>query len=249
MLTVLTAAFLLSTAEPPIDHALDRTEPPGSVRAAFTVQLTDGEAFREVRFDPRLPKDEGRWVVEAAEGKSDDLDRAVDVWSDQTSPDGWLFADDLRQSMGRVVEVEDLGAAWKVHFEHLPSSNDGPLDIWAMQHLAGEAWLDPVTETFVRIDYTSKGPFDGPDGGRVEHYEHNYALQQDPVYGLTFIAAYKVDVQGSFLGRKFERSYRARVTSMDVFFGSPAEEALFVSKQRQALRPLVTSFTQEARYR
>lgn len=45
------AAFLIATGKPPLDTALTRTEPPTSLRAAFTVELTDGEAFREVRFD------------------------------------------------------------------------------------------------------------------------------------------------------------------------------------------------------
>ena len=225
------AAFLISTGDSPLDTALRRAEPPASLRASFTVELTDGESFRQVHFDPRLPADDARWKVVETKGDSSELDRAVTEWGLQDDPDGWLFADDLRASMGRIVEAEDMGAAWRINFQHLPSANDGPMDIWAAEHLTGYAWLEPVNAQLLRVDYHAPQPFDGPNGGKVETYDHAYLLQRDPEYGITFVSAYKVDVRGHFLSADIERAYRVRVTDVDFFFSSPVEEALFKAKR------------------
>ncbi len=225
------AAFLVSTGDDPLDSALVRTEPPPSLRAAFTVELTDGEAFREIRFDPRDPEDEAWQVVEAT-GQSRELDFAVEEWGAEDDPDGWLFADDLRASLGNIVDAIDAGAAWQIQFQHQLSGNDGPLDAWAAEHLAGSAWLEPVNAQFLRIDYSAMEPFSGPNGGRIEAYNHTYLLQQDPEYDITFVAAYKVDVRGQFLNTSLDRAYRVRVTDVDFFFSSAAEEALYWSRRR-----------------
>jgi hypothetical protein len=228
------AAFLISTGRPPLDTALSHAEPPTSMRAAFTVELTDGEAFRAVNFDPRITDPAGKWRVVSSEGKSEELDRAVQEWGSEAAPDGWLFPDDLRASMGAVVEADDLGGAWKLQFQHLPSENDGPLDIWVADHLVGYAWLEPVNQNLLRVEYVAPKAFNAPGGGTVEAYEHAYVLRQDPKYGVTFVSAYMVDVQGEYLSTRISRSYRARITSVDFFFSSPVEEALFRSRQKRA---------------
>lgn len=227
-------AFLMSTGDDPLDTALARTEPPISLRAAFTVELTDGEAYREIRYDPRLI--EAPWQVITSEGKSHELDLAVEEWGSDVSPDGWLFADDLRASMGRIVEAEDMGAAWLVHFQHQLSENDGPLDAWAAEHLAGSAWLEPVGGYFLRIDYDSFEAFDGPKGGQIESYSQNYLFRQDPEYGISYIWAYEVDMKGSYLGERIDRSYRMQVTDVKFFFASTREEALYRSRRMQEER-------------
>lgn len=226
---LVSAAFLMSTGDDPLDTALTRAEPPLSLRAAFTVEMTDGEAYRQVHFDPRDA--DQPWQVIVSEGKSRELDTAVSEWGEGIAPDGWLFADDLRASMGRIVDAEDMGAAWRIQFQHLPSDNDGPLDIWAARHLAGSAWLEPVGGYFLRIDYESFEPFNGPQGGKIDSYKHSYILQQDSEYGISYVTAYKVDIEGQYLGERIDRSYRVRISDVDFFFSSTAEEALFRSQQ------------------
>lgn len=226
---LIAAAFLISTVEDPIDSALMRAEPPASLRAAFTVELTDGETFREVRFDPRLTDD--RWSVTKTEGRSAELDYAVRQWGSQAAPDGWLFADDLRASMGRIVEADDVGEAWRLQFQHQPSDNDGPLDIWAAEHLAGVVWMEPVNAYFLRIDYTALEPFSAPNGGTVETYNHSYFLHQDPEFGISYITAFQMDVRGRFLTTDVAKSYGVRVTEIDLFFATTADEALFRQKR------------------
>ncbi len=241
---LIAAAFLISTEAAPLDTALARSEPPISMRAAFTVEMTDGTAFREIHFDPRLPNEAERWSVVSSTGKSRELDLAVSEWGKQSSPDGWLFADDLRASMGSIVEAEDMGAAWRIHFQHHASENDGPLDVWAADHLAGSAWLEPVNSQFLRIDYTSFEPFDGPKGGKIESYSHSYMLGQDAEYGITYVSAFKVDVQGSFLNARIERAYRVKVKSVEFFFASKEEEARYRQQQkklRNQTQPLYVS--------
>ncbi|MDF1682077.1 hypothetical protein [Ponticaulis sp.] len=236
---VLAAAFLISTGRPPLETALARTEPPPSLRAAFTVELTDGEAFREIRYDPRIQLPEPRWTVVEANGTSDELDRVVEEWGEEISPDGWLIPDDLEASMGGVVEADDLGRLWRIEFEHQPSSNDGPIDRWASEHLIGYTWLDPVGQNLVRVEYHSFGPFDAPGGGRVDSYTHQYILHQDPEYGVSFISAFMVDVQGEILREDISRSYRARITDIDFFFSSPVEESRFLRQRNAGNGPVI----------
>lgn len=235
------SAFLMASSQPPLDTALARTEPPISLRAAFTVELTDGEAFREVHFDPRNLPPAARWSVVSAAGESEDLDHAVKAWGEEISPDGWLIPDDLRASMGGLVEAEDMGALWRIQFEHQPSRNDGPIDIWASEHLIGYSWLEPVSEQFTRVEYIAPEPFDWPGGGRVEAYHHTYVLAPDPTYGITFVAAFMVDVDGAFLSREISRSYRARITDVDFFFVDPVDEARFRSKSGAGLHTVAQS--------
>jgi len=224
---LLAAAFLISTESAPLDGALARTEPPLSLRAAFTVELTDGEAYREVRFDPRNEDESQRWKVVVQTNKSKELDFAVTEWGKQEAPDGWLFPDDLRASMGTIVDADEIGAAWRVQFQHHTSSNDGPLDVWAAEHLAGYAWLEPVNAQFMRIDYRSFRPFTAPNGARIESYSHTYMMGQNSEFGITYVSAFKVDVKGSFLKTRIDRAYRVHVKNVEFFFASKADEAKY----------------------
>lgn len=229
---LIASAFLMATGQPPLDTALARTEPPVSLRAAFTVEMTDGVAFREARFDPRFPDRKERWTILTANGESDELDTAIETWGNEKAPDGWLIPDDLRASMGGFVDAEDLGDLWRIEFEHQPSSNDGPIDVWASHHLIGYSWLEPVSQQFVRVEYEAPEPFDIPGGGHVDSYTHSYVLAPDPTYGVTFVAAYMVDVVGSYQSEPINKSYRARITDVEFFFTSPVEETRFLKQRR-----------------
>lgn len=228
MIETLAVLFLMATTRDPLAGALEAADPPDSVRAAFVVELQDDEALRVLRYDPRYPM-EDRWEELAREGQSRELDAAVADWQAQVSPDGRLFPDDLGASMGALVEVEDLGAAWRVHFTHLPSDNDGPLDRWAADHLSAVAWLEPTRDRFIRIEYVAHESFDYPGGGRVTAYEQSYQLDADPEFGFSFITGYRVKVEGSFALASISRDYRVKVRSVDIFFASEAEEKLYLS--------------------
>ena len=229
----LAMAFLISTGSPPLGTALSRTEPPPSLRAAFTVEITDGEAFREIHYDPRIADRNARWNLIETRGQSEDLDRVVEEWGSEVSPDGWLIPDDLRASMGGVVDAQDLGSLWRIEFEHQPSSNDGPIDVWAGEHLIGYTWLEPVSQQLVRVEYVAPEGFDVPGNGYVDSYELQYILRQDPEYGVSVISAFMVDVKGEFQGDDMARAYRARVTGLDLFFSSRVEESIYLSRQHK----------------
>ena len=122
-------AYQLSTASGPVDTALRATEAPDTLRAAFTVKLVSDRAMREFRYDPRLAEGQ-RWQPVSATGEDDDLDEAAASWGAEAAPDGRLFPDDLRPSLGQFVNVSDFGSAWRVSFRHKPSLNDSELDVW-----------------------------------------------------------------------------------------------------------------------
>ena len=57
--------FTLATGSGPMNSALEATEAPTTLRAAFTVELQSSHARRVYRFDPRK-KGRDRWTAETS---------------------------------------------------------------------------------------------------------------------------------------------------------------------------------------
>ena len=233
MLIAVLFTFALASDSGPLDAALRATEAPPTMRAAFTAQVRNGDAMRIVSFDPRR-EPAARWQVEEARGGDPDLDEIVAHWAGEPAPDGRLFPDDLRASLSQTVEVEDLGQAWRVRFRHQPSMNDGTLDVWATETLSATAWLDPVSERFVRIDHVLAEPVRGPDGGRLTRWEQSYFLETEPSYGLSFVSGFVVDIEARGGFRRFARRYSVRIVSVEFFFASAADERRFLNAREGA---------------
>jgi len=231
MLLLIAIAFPLSTSIGPIDAALDKADAPNTLRAAFTIELSSQSAVRIFDYDPRLPKAE-RWLLISASGEDSDLDAVAAHWGAEASPDGRLFPDDLRASLGEEVNAEDLGAAWRINFRHVPSVNDGKYDIWAAERMRASAWLDPVEDRIVRIDYTLPRPVNGPDGGKIRRYDQSYFLETEPRFGMSFVSAFTIDLEARAALKVFRRSYSARVLQAEFFFANKAAEEAFVEMRQ-----------------
>jgi len=229
-------AFPLATGSGPMDVALRSTEAPDSLRAAFTVEMTSAKASRTMTFDPREPEGK-RWRLVIANGEDSALDDAAAAWGAEVAPDGRLFPDDLRASFGRQVEVEDMGAGWRLSFQHAPSANDGALDVWATQRLNAEAWMEPLTGRFMRIDYDLPKPVRGPKGGRLTKFEQSYLLETEPVWGLTYISQFSLEFEAKAAFRTIRQSYTAVITEATFFFASPDLEQQFVSVRNTMVEP------------
>lgn len=227
---IVSLAYQMSATSGPVDAALTATETPNTLRAAFTVRLESPRALRTFSFDPR---EEGanRWTLIEARGEDDDLDEAVAAWASEPAPDGRLFPDDLRPSIGRSVNVNDLGGAWRVQFKHKPSLNDGEMDMWIAERVDAEAWLDPVSGKFLRLDYSLPRPVRGPDGGRLTGFGQTYFLESDPEWGLSYIAAYTMNFEAKGGFRTIRRDYSATVTSIEFFFASDDAKKKFEAQR------------------
>ncbi len=226
------ASFLLSTLTGPLDEALEATEAPNTVRVAFTVELKSDRARQVFAFDPRAEVGE-RWRFVEAEGDDGDLDAAAAAWGAEAAPDGRLFPDDLRASLGEEVSAEDLGGAWRLRFRHRPSANDGEFDVWAAERLDAVAWLDPVADRFLRVDYALPRPVRGPDGGRLTRFDQSYFLETEPRFGLSLVTAFAIEIEGRAAFRRVRRSYSARVLEAEIFFATPNDEASFVAARKK----------------
>ena len=235
MSAFLCLAFPLMTGAGPMDEALRATEAPDTVRAAFTVEMKSRKATRTFEFDPRAPDGE-RWQLIVARGEDADLDQAAAAWGAEIAPDGRLFPDDLRASLGREVFVEDFGPAWRLQFQHAPSANDDALDVWATQRLQAEAWLAPRDGQFMRIDYTLPRPVRGPEGGRLTKFEQSYLLETESEWGLTYISQFALEFEAKAPFRTIRQNYQAVITEATFFFASADLEQEFVSAQLD-LRP------------
>lgn len=232
----LSLAFPLITGAGPMDEALRATEAPDALRAAFSVEMTSAKASRTYTFDPRVPKGQ-RWQLVLAKGEDSDLDQAAAAWGAEIAPDGRLFPDDLRASLGKQVYVDDLGAAWRLKFQHAPSSNDNALDVWATQRLQAEAWLEPLNGNFLRIDYTLPSPVRGPNGGRLTKFEQSYLLDTEPEWGLTYISQFALKFEAKAPFRTIRQNYKAVITEATFFFASPDLEQQFVSAVLEDVSP------------
>ena len=230
---IVSLAYQLSASSGPVDAALKATETPDTFRAAFTVTLKSPKAVRTFGFDPRK-QGAKRWELLEARGEDDDLDEAVAAWASEPAPDGRLFPDDLRPSVGQQVDVQDFGAAWRVRFKHKPSLNDGELDVWIAERVDADAWLDPVSGRFLRLDYSLPRSVRGPDGGRLTRFQQSYFLESDPTWGLSYIAAYTMGFEGKGGFQTINRDYMATVTSIEFFFSSPEAEEKFEAQQQRA---------------
>ncbi len=231
MSVLIALAFPMATGAGPMDAALRATEAPEALRAAFTVEMTSAKGRRILKFDPRLPPDQ-RWGLVYATGEDSALDDAAAAWGAEAAPDGRLFPDDLRASLGQIVEVEDLGGGWRLAFEHAPSANDTALDIWASQRLKAEAWLEPVEGRFLRIDYHLPRPVRGPKGGRLTRFHQSYLFETEPEWGLTYISQFKLEFEAKAPFKTIRQSYAAVITEATFFFASSMAETQFVSAQR-----------------
>lgn len=211
----------------PIDAALEAGDTPLSVRAAFTVELRSEMGVRVFSYDPRLPTDEA-WQLETAEGEDGYLDELASHWGAEAAPDGRLLPDDLRASLGDDVEVDVLGDAWRLAFEHTPSANDEALDLWVGARVEATAWLSPELGQFLRIDYHLPKPVRGPEGGRILSYEQSYFLEPDPVYNLSMITAFSLSFSARGGFQTIRQAYSMRVLELEVFFATPEDEDAFL---------------------
>ncbi len=236
MILALLISYTLATGSGPMDEALKATEAPPTFRAAFKVELVSDKARRVFGFDPRLDPDE-RWYLIEATGEDGDLDHAASAWGAEAAPDGRLFPDDLRASLGQQVSVEDLGGAWRVRFRHSPSANDTEFDIWAAERLAATAWLEPTADRFLRIDYTLPQPVRGPEGGRLTRFNQSYLLDQDPIWQMSYIRSFTFEMEAKAAFRTIRRSYTARIHDTEFFFASRAAEEAFVNARAPAFGP------------
>lgn len=226
MLLAFLASFFLMTQAPPLDTALTATEAPTSLRAAFTVELQSQHASRVYSYDPRREKGH-RWQVVSWQGEDDELEEVARTWANEAAPDGRLFPDDLRASMGRQVSVDDMGHAWRVSFRHHPSTNDGEFDVWAAERLQASAWLDPVGERFLRIDYRLPKPVAGPEGGKLTRYEQSYFIRTEPRWGMSYVSSFSIDLEARAAFRTMTRQYSANIIQTEFFFASAEAEAEF----------------------
>ena len=225
---LLSFAFPLVTGAGPMDSALRATEAPETLRAAFTVEMTSSKARRTYTFDPREPEGR-RWRLVIAAGEDADLDQAAAAWGAEIAPDGRLFPDDLRASLGARVDVDDLGPAWRLTFQHAPSANDTALDVWATQRLRAEAWLEPVNGRFLRIDYALPRPVRGPKGGRLTKFRQSYLLDSEPEWGLTYISQFALEFEAKAAFRTIRQNYKAEITEATFFFASRELEQQFTA--------------------
>lgn len=219
-------SFILVTDSGVLDKALQSTEAPNTFRAAFTIHMQSATAERIYQFDPRLPKEE-RWKAIWWEGQDDELDAVAREWAFEAAPDGRLFPNDLRASLGQQVQVDDLGLAWRVKFKHAPSKNDGEFDVWAAERLTATAWMDPEADRFLRLDYVLPQPVPGPDGGRLTKYQQTYLLESEPTWGLSYVSSLSVDLEAKAAFRTIRRRYSARVTKIEFFFSSKDSQMAF----------------------
>ena len=232
MFLALLMTFTLLTGSGPMDSALQATEAPKTLRAAFTVKLESANATRLYRFDPR-EKGPDRWKVLDWQGEDEELEAVAAEWAAEAAPDGRLFPDDLRASLGPQVVVDDKGAAWKLSFHHRPSTNDTEYDIWAAERLTATAWLDPVVERFLRIDYSLPHPVAGPEGGTLTRYDQSYFIRTEPRWGMSYVSGFSIDLEARAAFRTIQRRYSANIVSAEFFFASDEAQREFESAHLQ----------------
>ena len=241
MLFAFLVSLAMATGSGPMHAALEATEAPETLRAAFTVELESNEARHTYFFDPRLPAG-ARWVALERTGSDPELDQVAASWAAEAAPDGRLFPDDLRESLGAQVEVNTDGAAWRLNFRHHPNYNDTEFDVWAAERLAATALLDPVGERFQRIDYSLPKPVKGPTGGKLTRYEQSYLLKTEPRWGFSYVSGFTIDLEARAAFKRIERRFEARVTDVYFFFASTDAEQAYDARRAAELQ-LASGFT------
>jgi hypothetical protein len=237
LLSLLLIAMPLVVGQGPLEEALRATEAPNTLRAAFTVQLESAGARRVYRFDPRL-KGAERWKLIDWAGEDDELESIGRTWAEEAAPDGRLFPDDLRVSLGQHLNVEEVNGTWRVNFQHAPSPNDTEFDVWAAERLQAAAWLDPIGERFLRLDYTLPKPTPGPEGGTITRYDQSYFLRTEPRWGLSYVSGFSVSLEGRAGFHKMQRQYSAQLVEAEFFFATEAAQLAFEeSRQPEAAAP------------
>lgn len=235
MLIAFLISLAMATGSGPMHAALEATEAPETLRAAFTVELASSSARQTYLYDPRLPAG-ARWIEVERLGHDPELDQVAASWAAEPAPDGRLFPDDLRDSLGAQVEVNTDGDAWRLSFRHHPNYNDTEFDVWAAERLKATAWLDPVGERFQRIDYTLPKPVKGPSGGRLTRYEQSYHLKTEPRWGFSYVSGFTIDLEARAAFKRIERRFEARVTDVYFFFASTDAEAQYDALRAAALQ-------------
>ena len=235
MLGALLLPILIASDAGPLDGALTATEAPKTLRAAFTLRLESPNAYRVYTFDPRLSP-EKRWQLIEEFGESDELDEVGATWGAEAAPDSRLFPDDLRASLSQTVQAEDFGSAWRISFNHRPSMNDGELDVWAAEQFRSTAWLDPVTDRFLRIDHELPEPVTGPRGVKLVRYSQSHFLESDPQFGFSFVSGIRVDLEARAAFRVVTRRYQVSVEKVEFFFSSAAAAQEFVEARGASLQ-------------
>lgn len=228
MLLTIVASFFMNVYDAPLDEALRATEAPNTFRAAFTVELHSEYARRVYAFDPRKEGNE-RWKVVDWSGEDSELDAFGAMWSAEQAPDGRLFPDDLRASLGQRVSAEDAGYAWRLNFRHTPSANDEAFDVWAAQRLAATAWLDPVGERFLKIEYALPHAVRGPQGGKLVKYNQAYILKTEPTWSFSYVSGFSIELEARAAFRTIKRHYTADVTDIEFFFANQSAEREWLS--------------------
>lgn len=222
------ASLTMATGTGPMDAALEATEAPETFRAAFTVELTSDSARQIYQFDPRLPANR-RWQLVSRQGEDPELDAVAANWAQEAAPDGRLFPDDLRACLGQTVEVNTDDHAWRVGFRHHPNYNDNEFDRWAAERLQATAWLDPVGERFLKIDYTLPKPVKGPSGGKLLHYDQSYILRTEPRWGFSYVSGFTIRLEARAALKRIKRRYEAQVTDVQFFFASEQAEEQYLA--------------------
>lgn len=240
MLIAFLISLAMATGSGPMHSALEATEAPETLRAAFTVELESNSARYAYSFDPRRTPSE-RWLLVERRGQDPELEQVAANWAAEPAPDGRLFPDDLRASLGPSVDVNTDGAFWQLKFRHHPNHNDTEFDIWAAERLTATAFLDPIVERFQRIDYRLPKPVKGPSGGKLTKYEQSYHLKTEPRWGFSYVSGFTINLEARAAFKKIERHYEARVTDVNFFFASQAAEKAFDS-QREARLQMVSGF-------
>ncbi|MEM7663000.1 MAG: hypothetical protein AAF292_12210 [Pseudomonadota bacterium] len=211
-----------------LEAALSATEAPIALRVAFDVELKSDNGRQVFSYDPRWPTG-NQWRLVQDQGEDAFLDEVAATWGAEAAPDGRLLPDDLRASIDMAPRITEIGDAWRFTFRHAPSANDGEFDVWAAERLRATAWLSPVSERFLRIDYELPRPVSGPEGGRLLKFDQSYLLEPDPVFGFSLITSITVafEARGGF--KTIKRNYSSRILRAEVFFATPEDEAAFLS--------------------
>lgn len=230
MLLGILISLTVATGTGPMHGALQATEAPPTLRAAFTVELSSRDARQTYQYDPRLPENR-RWQLVSRQGNDPELDAVAANWSMEPSPDGRLFPDGLRARLGQTVEIDTENHTWRVGFRHHPDHNDSEFDRWAAERLEATAWLDPVGERFVRIDYTLPRSVRGPAGSRLTRYDQSYFLRTEPRWGFTYVSSFAIELHARAGLQRIRRRYEADIRNVSFFFASPQAEDLFLASR------------------